>query len=179
MSSPFVAEIRIFGCNFAPTGWAQCNGQILPISQNTALFSLLGTFYGGDGKTTFALPNLEGSAPIHVGGNQPGKGLSDYFIGQIGGTEAITLLQSEIPLHSHFIRAHSVDFADSQNPSVNSSLGKSAQGSAFQSNSSANLTQMAFQALPPAGGDLPHNNMMPYLVLNYCIALQGVFPPRT
>src|SRR5215210_8114739 len=98
MASPFVAEIRMFGCNFAPTGWAQCNGQLLPISQNTALFSLLGTFYGGDGKSTFALPNLQGSAPIHQG---QGQGLSEYFLGQQGGSEFVTLLQSEIPIHTH------------------------------------------------------------------------------
>src|SRR4030088_1821080 len=101
MSSPFVAEIRIFGCNFAPTGWAQWNGQLLPISQNTALFSLLGTFYGGDGKSTFALPNLTDSAPIHVGGYQPGKGLSEYFLGQASGTSIVTLLETEMPAPSH------------------------------------------------------------------------------
>ena len=98
MSSPFVAEIRIFACNFAPTGWAECNGQLLPISQNTALFSLLGTFYGGDGKSTFALPNLQGAAPLHQG---QGQGLSEYFLGQQSGVETITLLQSEMPFHTH------------------------------------------------------------------------------
>src|SRR5207237_3903112 len=100
MSDPFVAEIRIFGFNFAPTGWAQCNGQILPISQNTALFSLLGTNYGGDGKSTFALPNLEGSVPVHAGGGQ-GAGLTQHFLGETGGSQFITLLQTEIPAHSH------------------------------------------------------------------------------
>src|SRR6266480_5334450 len=98
MSDPFVAEIRIFAGNFAPTGWAQCDGQVLPISQNTALFSLLGTFYGGDGKSTFALPNLEGSFPIHQG---QGAGLSEYFLGQQGGSESVTLLQTEMPVHTH------------------------------------------------------------------------------
>src|ERR687893_2892686 len=98
MSSPFVAEIRIFAGNFAPTGWASCDGQLIPISQNTALFALLGTFYGGDGKSTFALPNLKGSVPVHTG---QGSGLSQYFLGQQGGTETVTLLQSEMPMHAH------------------------------------------------------------------------------
>src|SRR5256885_1727919 len=109
MSSPFVAEIRIFGCNFAPTGWAQCNGQLLPISQNTALFSLLGTFYGGDGKSTFALPDLEDSAPVHQG---QGSGLADYFLGQSGGSETVTLLTSEMPVHNHIAGAYADDPAD-------------------------------------------------------------------
>src|ERR1700716_2996624 len=102
MSSPFVAEIRIFGCNFAPTGWAQCNGQLLPISQNTALFSLLGTFYGGDGRSTFALPNLDGSAAI---GQEQGAGLSQRFLGESGGEEFVTLITSEIPNHNHALQA--------------------------------------------------------------------------
>jgi len=179
MSSPFVAEIRIFGCNFAPTGWAQCNGQLLPISQNTALFSLLGTFYGGDGKSTFALPNLTDSAPIHVGGSQPGPGLSTYDLGQTGGTSSVTLLTSEMPLHNHNIATHNLDAGGLQNPAPTVNLAKSSQGNAYQSNTSANLAQLAPQALSPAGQSFPHNNMMPYLVLNYCIALQGVFPGRS
>src|ERR687895_2839189 len=101
MADPFVAEIRIFGFNFAPTGWAQCNGQLLPISQNTALFALLGTFYGGDGKSTFALPNLQASAAVHQG---QGPGLSEYFLGQQGGSEFVTLLESEMPVHTHQVR---------------------------------------------------------------------------
>src|SRR5207302_608730 len=117
MSNPFVAEIRIFAGNFAPTGWATCNGQILPISQNTALFSLLGTTYGGDGKSTFALPNLQGSAPIHVGGNQPGNGLSVYDLGQVGGSANITLLTSQMPSHPHALMCQSQDPADQPAPS--------------------------------------------------------------
>ena len=105
MANPYIGEIRMVGFNFAPTGWAQCNGQLLPISQNTALFSLLGTFYGGDGKSTFALPNLQGSVPIHAGGGGSGPGLSQYFVGQVGGTEAVTLLQTEMAAHSHAIMA--------------------------------------------------------------------------
>src|SRR2546421_9266669 len=101
MADPFVAEIRIFPFNFAPKGWAWCDGQLLPISQNTALFSLLGTYYGGDGKSNFGLPNLQDSVPIHVGANQPGPGLSDYFLGEVGGQETVSLLETETPAHSH------------------------------------------------------------------------------
>jgi microcystin-dependent protein len=174
MSDPFVAEIRIFACNFAPTGWATCDGQLLPISQNTALFSLLGTFYGGDGKSTFALPNIDGSATLNQG---QGPGLSDYFLGQQGGEEFLTLLQSEMPVHNH-------NFAVSTEAGVQGTLnnevvlGKSTAGSLYQTNTSANLVQMNFQALSIAGGSLPHNNMSPYLTLLYCIAMQGIFPPR-
>ena len=172
MSSPFVAEIRIFACNFAPTGWAKCNGQLLPISQNTALFSLLGTFYGGDGKSTFALPDMQGNAPIHQG---QGNGLSERFLGEMSGVESVTLLNSEIPFHTH--SAFGVnDIGEDRIPGPNEGLASSTGGQLYAPN--ASLVQMAFQALAPAGGSLPHNNMMPYLVLNFCIAMQGVFPPR-
>src|SRR5229473_8506823 len=114
MSSPFVAEIRIWACNFAPTGWAMCNGQLLPISQNTALFSLIGTFYGGDGKSNFALPNFEGSVPIQQG---QGPGLSLYDLGQQGGSETITLLDSEQPSHSHLLNADT-GFGSTPDPSA-------------------------------------------------------------
>jgi microcystin-dependent protein len=172
MADPFVAEIRMFGFNFAPTGWAQCNGQLLPISQNTALFSLLGTFYGGDGKSTFALPNLQTSVPLHEG---QGQGLSQYFIGQQGGSQFVTLLESEIPAHTHSWRASAAD-GIAQSP-IDQMTGTGI-GVQFYA-APASLTQLAPQALPPAGGSLPHNNMMPYLVVNFCIAMQGVFPPRS
>jgi microcystin-dependent protein len=175
MSDPFVAEIRIFGFNFAPTGWAQCNGQLLPISQNTALFSLLGTMYGGDGKSTFALPDLEGSGPVGVG---QGPGLSQYFEGQSGGSEFITLLQSEMPVHTHNTMAATVFDADQNAPSPQVTFGKSFNGLAYSPSGNGQSIQMNFQTASVAGGSLPHNNMMPYLVLNYCIAMQGVFPPR-
>jgi len=175
MADPFVAEIRIFPFNFAPKGWAWCNGQLLPISQNTALFSLLGTTYGGDGKSNFALPNMQGNAPIHAG---QGPGLSLYDLGQTGGTETVTLLQSEMPAHPHFMRAHNGDQADHQIPGPTTSLAQSANGNAYQSTTNSNLTQLADQVLTLAGGSLPHNNMMPYLTLYFNIALQGVFPPR-
>ncbi|HEX8640488.1 MAG TPA: tail fiber protein [Allosphingosinicella sp.] len=175
MADPFVAEIRIFGFNFAPTGWAQCNGQLLPISQNTALFSLLGTIYGGDGKSTFALPNLQGSVPIHTGNDQ-GPGLSQYDLGQQGGAQTVTLLQSEIPFHTHTVMVSS-DPGDLQVGSPDRAYARSGSGFGYNATTNA-LTQMAPQALAPAGGSLPHNNMMPYLTFNFCIAMQGVFPQR-
>jgi microcystin-dependent protein len=173
MADPFVAEIRIFGFNFAPTGWAFCGGQILPISQNTALFSLLGTTYGGNGQSTFALPNMEGNAPMHPG---QGPGLSLHDLGETGGSPTVTLLASEMPSHQHGMRADVVDPADTNVVSPNASFALSTGGTLYQSSANVDL---ADTALAPAGGDLPHNNMMPYLTLNFCIALQGVFPPRT
>lgn len=170
MSDPFVAEVRIFAFSFAPKGWAFCNGQLLPISQNTALFSLLGTMYGGDGKSTFALPNLEGSTVIQPG---QGQGLSLYDQGQTGGVEFVTLLDSEMPSHSHTLVG---DEDDATN--------KTPQGTCIAGGNQMYLappvvnTTLAFQSLALAGGSLPHNNMMPYLTLNYCIAMQGVFPAR-
>ena len=170
MSSPFVAEIRMFGFNFPPTGWAFCNGQLLPISQNTALFSLLGTTYGGDGKSTFALPDMQGNVPLHQG---QGQGLSLYDLGQIGGSSSVTLLTSEIPVHSHSFTA--TEEVVNENNVTNNFFGAGESRYAPANN----VVQMAPQALPPAGGSLPHNNMMNYLVVNFCIALQGVFPPRS
>jgi microcystin-dependent protein len=170
MSNPFVAEIRMFGFNFAPKGWAQCNGQLLPLSQNTALFSLLGTFYGGDGKSTFALPNLEGSSPMFWG---DGSGLSQYFLGQQGGSEFVTLLTSEMPLHTHNLVA-SEEVVNANNVDQTwFGAGETRYAAA------ANIVTMSPFALSIAGGSLPHNNMQPYLTVNFCIALQGVFPPRT
>jgi microcystin-dependent protein len=174
MADPFVAEIRVFGFNFAPTGWAQCNGQLLPLSQNTALFSLLGTFYGGDGKSTFALPNLEGRAAVHQG---QGQGLSEYFLGEETGVETVTLLQSEMPLHTHGLQARD-NGGDLQAPSPTRALAQSTGGTIYQSNTSSNLGTMAPQTLNIAGSSSPHNNWSPVTVLNYCIAMQGVFPPR-
>lgn len=178
MSDQFVAEIRIFPFNFAPTGWAFCNGQLMPLSQNTALFSLLGTTYGGDGKSTFALPNLQGSAPMHHGGGfGQGPGLSTHSLGEQSGVEFVTLLESEIPAHTHALRGNNA-LGDLPAPTPDASLGRFGVNNMYQSNVSSNLTNMAFQSLSVAGGSLPHNNLMPYLVFNFCIALQGVFPPR-
>ena len=173
MADPFVAEIRIFPFNFAPKGWAWCNGQLMPISQNTALFALLGTFYGGDGKSTFALPGLEGSAPIHQG---QGSGLSEYFLGQQGGAETVTLLESEMPAHTHQMKAAGEDNANVKLVNPSASFANASGGTPFQN--ATDGTQLAFQALAPAGGSLPHNNMQPYLTFYFNIAMQGVFPPR-
>lgn len=174
MSDQFLAEIRIFPFNFSPTGWAACDGQLMPISQNTALFALLGTTYGGDGKSTFALPNLQGTAPMQPG---QGQGLSLRNLGEMSGVESITLLVSEIPLHTHTVSADNLDPADLNIPGPTRVLALSQNVFAYQA-STAGLGLAAFQALPPAGGGLPHNNMQPYLTLNFCIALQGIFPQR-
>jgi microcystin-dependent protein len=173
MADPFVAEIRMFGFNFAPKGWAFCNGQLLPLSQNTALFSLLGTTYGGDGKSTFALPDLQGSAPMHPG---QGQGLSQRFLGEQSGTPFVTLLISEIPLHTHNMQANAAP-ATLNAPDNGRAIARSSGGNVYKANQNPD-SQMAFQGLAPAGGSLPHNNMQPYLTVNFCIALQGVFPAR-
>ena len=173
MADPFVAEIRIFPFNFAPKGWAFCDGQLLPLSQNTALFSLLGTTYGGDGRSTFALPNLQGNVPMHPG---QGPGLSLYDLGQIGGSDTVTLIESEIPAHSHSASAANTDRSRRNVPTGNILAQTDAQDSLY--GPAANLQGMGAQSLAPAGGDQPHNNLQPYLTFNFCIALQGVFPPR-
>ena len=172
MADPFVAEIRIFAFNFAPVGWAFCDGQLLPISQNTALFSLLGTTYGGNGKSNFALPDLQDNVPMHPG---QGPGLSLHDLGETGGTPSVSLLESEIPSHTHTLQANLLN-ADLAAPSPARVMARSSGGEAYHA--ATNLTQMAPQSLAPAGGDQPHNNEMPYLTFNFCIALQGVFPPR-
>ena len=171
---PFVAEIRVVGFNFAPKGWAQCNGQLLPISQNTALFSLVGTFYGGDGKSTFALPNLQGSAALHQG---QGQGLSERFLGEQGGSEFVTLIESEMPVHNHNLNANALAGSASL-AAPTQAPARSAGGLAYKQPPFGTTNNLAFQAIAPTGGSLPHNNMMPYLTLNFVIALQGVFPPR-
>jgi microcystin-dependent protein len=171
MADPFVAEIRIFPFNFAPRGWAWCDGQLLPLSQNTALFSLLGTTYGGNGKSNFALPDLQGRAPMHPG---QGPGLSLHDLGETGGSETVTLLESEIPAHSHAVSASQAD-GTSQAPGGE----KLATGiNIGQYASPGSMTPLSPNALAPAGGDQPHNNMQPYLTFYFCIALQGAFPPR-
>ncbi len=170
MSTPFLAEIRMMGFNFPPRGWATCDGQILPISQNTALFSLLGVNYGGNGTTNFGLPNLQGKAPIHPG---QGPGLSLYSLGETSGSSNITLLQSEIPNHNHSFGAINA-IGDSNNPGgavPARVIGETPYASAAP-NTALSTT------IVPSGGSVPHNNMMPYLVVNFCIALQGIFPAR-
>ena len=175
MSDQFLAEIRIFPFNFPPTGWAFCDGQLMPISQNTALFALLGTVYGGDGKSTFALPDLQGSAPMQPG---QGQGLSLRDLGEMSGVESITLLQTEIPVHTHTQGASIEDATQGSLTANNVIYGQTSGGILYQTTTNANVVQLAPQALALAGGGLPHNNMQPYLTLNFCIALQGIFPQR-
>ncbi|OAS17676.1 phage tail protein [Paenibacillus oryzisoli] len=170
----FIGEIRIFPFNFAPTGWAQCNGQLLAIAQNTALFSLLGTTYGGNGMSTFALPNLQGRAPLHPG---QGQGLSEYYLGQSDGTESVTLLTSEIPTHSHAMQYGTSGHAQ-ESPTGQLLMDIQGRRGAAAYTEKTNLRSMGAGAVAPNGGSLPHNNMQPYLTLNFCIALQGVFPQR-
>ena len=174
MSDPFYAEIRIFPFNFAPRGWAQCNGQLLPIASNTALFSLLGTFYGGDGKSTFALPDLQGAAPMHHG---QGPGLSDRWLGEEGGTEGVTLLGSQVPAHAHQYRGSGGD-ANSSKPG-GALIGTDIDTDQWKTSAPAgSLAQLHPAAISGGGGDQPHNNMQPYLTLNFCISLSGIFPQR-
>jgi microcystin-dependent protein len=182
MSEPFVAEITMFAFNFAPKGWAFCHGQLLPISQNTALFSLLGTMYGGDGKSTFGLPNLQDSAANSFG---QGPGLSLYDQGEQGGEPYVTLLQSEMPAHNHSFSASTS--MGTTTTSAGNELGVG-QGGTKQNTYKANIysthpnlatTGLLPSSLSIAGGSQPHNNMQPYLTVNFCIALQGVFPPRS
>lgn len=173
MADQFVAEIRIFPLNFAPQGWASCDGQLLPISQNTALFSLLGTTYGGDGKSTFALPNLNGRAPI---GAEQGPGLSEYWLGETGGADTVTLLTTEIPNHTHLVKT-AAGVGDTDNPIQAMALAQSSiRAPAYAAGSNG---AMAATAVPLQGSGLPHNNMPPYLTFKFCIALQGIFPPRS
>lgn len=171
MSEPFVAEIRIFAGNFAPKSWAMCNGQILPISQNTALFSLLGTYYGGDGKSTFALPDLQSRVPIGAG---QGPGLTDRFLGEEGGSNAVALLTSEIPSHTHTLQGANAPLKR-RNPT--NALLTSVSGANVYA-ATAPDTLMASEAVGITGSSLPHNNMQPYLTLNFIIALQGIYPAR-
>lgn len=179
MSDQFVAEIRVFPFNFAPSGWAFCNGQLLPISQNTALFSLLGTTYGGDGRSTFALPNLQGTIAVQSG---QGPGLQLWDLGQTEGSTTVTLLQSEMPAHNHALQALNANATVADPLGASIARGRYSTGSqsgavAFYQTAAPNVT-MSPQALSITGGSLPHNNVMPSLTLNFCIALQGIFPPR-
>jgi microcystin-dependent protein len=167
MGTPYLGEVRVFSFNFPPRGWAFCNGQLLSISQNTALFSLLGTIYGGNGVSTFALPNLQGCAPLHFGNN--------FLQGQAGGEQSHTLTFNELPLHAHFVNASGAD-ANADTP-VGNYLAQSVNFDLY-SPTSANPTTLRAGTIGAAGGGQPHNNLQPYLTLNFCIALQGIFPSR-
>jgi microcystin-dependent protein len=172
MSEPFLAEIRVMGFNFAPVGWAKCDGQLLPISQNTALFSLLGTFYGGDGKATFALPNLGDSVPMQAG---QGPGLNNRDLGEASGSQTSTLLDSEIPVHNHSLMVSTQAAIERQPPGRRAAVG---DGVGLYDEYTQPSTTMHFSTLAISGGSQPHENMMPSLGLNFCIAMQGVFPSR-
>ena len=175
MSDPFVAEMGLFPFNFPPHGWALAAGQLMPISQNTALFSLLGTFYGGDGRATFGLPNLQGSCAI---GQGQGPGLSSYFIGESGGQENVSLIVTEIPVHTHTVHSEGFAQAGSTDPTNNGLARPKTSPGNFTTPTLGNPQQLAPNAVSVSGSSLPHNNMMPYLTMNWCIALQGVFPAR-
>jgi len=168
MAEPFLAEIRIVSFNYPPKGWAFCNGQLLPINQNQALFSLLGTTYGGDGRVTFGLPNLQGRVPIHVG---PADAL-----GELGGAETVTLAASELPAHAHVALADA-GVAISASPAGNL-LAKKPRFGADVYTGPSDLTPLSAASVGPAGGGQPHWNMQPYLALNFVIALQGIYPSR-
>ncbi|HZR02428.1 MAG TPA: tail fiber protein [Burkholderiales bacterium] len=173
MSSPFLGEIRMVGFNFAPRGWAMCNGQILPISQNTALFALLGTNYGGNGQTTFALPDLRSRKPLHFG---QGPGLSTVSLGEEGGVESVTLSSGQMPQHSHTLTA-AANVATTSDPTNTLLAGKPRFGKDVYT-PPANLVAMNAADVGSSGGSNPHDNMQPYLVVNFVIALQGIFPSR-
>lgn len=181
MSTPFIGQIMIVGFNFAPRGWAFCNGQILSIAQNTALFSLLGTTYGGNGSTTFALPNLQGRMPLHFG---QGPGLSNRSLGQAGGTETHTLIQTEMPAHTHTATATTTlrgnsGAANAGSP-ANNALANTGRTNIY-SNSAPDVNMATATTTitnQNAGSSQPHNNMPPFLALNFVIALQGIYPSR-
>jgi microcystin-dependent protein len=176
MSDQFLGEIRVVGFNFAPTGWALCNGQLLALTQNTALFSLLGTQFGGDGRTTFGLPNLQGATPMHQG---TGVGLTTRLMGETGGETAVTLLTTQIPPHTHVAQNAAASTASTPGPSVIFGGGGRGKGPAYAPASTANTVQMRTGAVGFTGGNQPHNNLPPYLILNFIIALVGIYPPRS
>lgn len=172
MSDPFIAEVKIWAGNFAPRNWAFCNGQLLPISQNTALFSLVGVTYGGDGRNTFALPDLQGRAPMHPGN---GPGLAPRRLGERGGVETVTLTANQMPAHNHTLGAQSSP-GDLSDPTERS-LARSSGGFAYHAVDST--VQMDAQALTNTGNGQPHNNMQPFLALSFIIALMGIYPARS
>jgi microcystin-dependent protein len=170
MADPFVAEIRIFAGNFAPIGWATCDGQLISIQQNAALFSLIGTNFGGNGTSNFQLPNFGGTAAVAAGN---GNGLTPRLVGEPGGETGVTLLTSEMPLHNHPMMAHGLGLGGSSSP-----LGAAPAKASSNIYATGTPTQMAQQAISPAGSSMPHNNVQPFLMLTFIIALRGVFPQR-
>ena len=175
MATPFIGQITIFAGNFAPRNWAFCDGQLLSIAQNTALFSILGTTYGGNGTTTFALPDLRGRVPIHAG-SSAGPGLPQYFLGQVGGEPNHTLIQTEMPQHNHIVNA--VAGGGNQASPAGGLPAIESTGTSLDYSSAATSATMSNSMISTAGGSQPHNNMQPYLAVNYIIALFGIFPSR-
>ena len=179
MSEPFVAEIRMFGCNFAPRNWAFCDGQLLPISENTALFSIIGTIYGGDGRTTMALPNLTDRAPMHQG---RGPGLSDRRIGQSSGTNQVAITEAQIPAHDHMVRGVA-EGGTSAEPTNQVYIGQDqssrTENISYMSTETTTNASLANEAIGNAGQSHPHENRQPFLGVNFCIALQGEYPSRS
>lgn len=174
MSAPFVAEIRMWGCNFAPRGWAACDGQLLPISQFTVLFSLIGTYFGGNGTTNFQLPQLQGSAPVGWGQGSAG---TNYELGQAGGEASVALTTALVPPHTHALQADARP-ARLQDSSPLNSLGRTTPAIYKAVSGAAQPQPLALGAVLPNGGGNPHNNLMPFQAVNFCIALQGIYPQR-
>jgi microcystin-dependent protein len=175
MAAPFVAEIRPWACNFAPVGWAFCQGQILPISQYTALFSLIGTYYGGNGTSNFALPDLRGRVPMKYGTDPVGN---NYSIGEIAGTETITISSAQMPIHTHTFSGTNANGTRAK-PANGASLGTNAQGTFFYGPSSGSTTTINAGTLSIyTGGNLAHTNLQPFQAINWCIALTGIYPSR-
>ncbi|UJR79687.1 phage tail protein [Sandaracinus amylolyticus] len=175
MSEPFLAEVRMFALNFAPRGWAVCNGQLMAISQNTALFALLGTTYGGDGRSTFGLPNLQGAASMGAG---QGPGLTPRSLGETGGSATVTLLASEVPSHGHAASFSRAESYEGHPGGAHAAMTQGGLALYAPAGASSPVTAMSPMAVGVSGSSLPHNNMMPYLAITFCIALQGIFPQR-
>jgi microcystin-dependent protein len=175
MAEPFLGEIRTFAGNYAPTGWALCNGQLLSISENTALFSLLGTYYGGDGTKTFGLPNLQGAAPLMAG---QGQGLSLYNLGQSGGTSTVTLIQREMAAHAHTVNGSSSTGSSTSPMSNKWGVASASRGMKMYTLNPGTSPSMRADAFGSNGNDQPHNNLPPYLALTFIIALTGIYPSR-
>lgn len=171
-ATPYIGQIMAFGGNYAPQGWALCDGRLLPISENDALFSLIGTTYGGDGQTTFALPDLRGRAALHQG---QGPGLSSYSLGQSGGAEAVTLTVGQLPSHSHPVQGNS---GPGTSPNPSGAVWAGSPANVYTAGAAANAA-MSATAVSASGGGQPHDNMLPFQTLNFCIALVGIYPSQS
>lgn len=172
---PYLAEIRSFGGNFAPRGWMFCNGALLSIAQNTALFSLIGTFYGGDGQNTFALPNLNSRVPVGTG---QGPGLSDIVLGEMAGTETVTLLSTQLPAHNHVATAPGAGTSTTTVPTASVAPGPASLGAGASNSFGSPTGNLAAPTVGTAGGSQPHNNLQPFLGMNYIICVEGIYPSR-